>query len=434
MTSTTPIEGYIYNDYNGYFEDIVPEEALKQQENYMLFRGLEDVINNIVSISNDQQVQQIRKDELIIEMAMLFEQIYINCKHEHLIKTIAASMCIILTKKDKLTTPAHIYAVLHKKAKNKYASEYGTNKRTDIFALRNVRYHELRTSLTTTIDHLDAILSLDKDKQQEILELLNQVEDIRSRSLLELETSLYQDPDTVYNESSYTPDGLPLEREIHWNDAPTDDVDGENDGAAPSYPLGTGTDTTAADEEAILKENNPAGPFISKYFNRLGQYIAVLTKLRENVGRFPPSPELDEKLDRSLALEIEIIIPCIDMKFKRSLPQLDETVSYADNQSLNGASSVMHETALIESEQGTIVDFSRAPLRRYKEVIHKLTPEQIDTRHGYISNIRKKLATWLPHLYYNILYYEGSNRYNHHVSIGKLARSNLLKKKMEGKN
>src|SRR5688572_33120507 len=137
---TTNQEGYIYNDYNNYFDEIVPDEALKEPRNFTLFKSLEDVINDIAAISNDQQTQQLRKDELIGEMAMLLEQIYINTNHEDLVKTIAASMCLILTKKDKVTTPQHIYAVLQKKAKDKYVSGQGNTKRADIFCQRNVRY------------------------------------------------------------------------------------------------------------------------------------------------------------------------------------------------------------------------------------------------------------------------------------------------------
>jgi len=428
--TTTNQEGYIYNDYNNYFDEIVPDEALRQPKNFPLFKSLEEVISDIAAISNEQQTQQLRKDILIGEMAVLFEQIYINCNREDLIQTIAASMVFILTKKDKITTSQHIYNVLDKKAKGKYSGEYGHTKRTDIFSLRNVKFQTLMTALDTVLEYSDIVPSLDKAKQQEILQLYNQIDDFKNRSLLELESSLYQDHNiTDYdNSGSYSADGLPLEREVHWtNDTGTY-------GPIGSYELGTADPTSPVVETSEGQSHDKYQPYPSKYYSRLEHYIQVLTKLKENVGKYPPSSELDEKLDQALALEIEILMPCVDLKFKRSLPQLDETIQYADSQSLNGASSVMHETALIESEDGTIVDFSKAPLRRYKEFIHKLTPEQIDTRHGYISAIRKKLGHWLPHLYYNILYYEGSKKYNHHISIGKLARSNLLKKKLEGKN
>lgn len=419
-----------YNDYKGYFEELVPEEAFSLPANFRLFKSMENIIDEIFTISNNQTVQQIRKDDLITEMAMTLEQIYINSGYHHLIKTIAASMCLILTKKDKITTPSHIYDVLNRKAKGKYANDYGNSKRTDIFAQRNVRYQELRNSLNNVIINLDTVLLLEKDKQEEIFELLNSMEDIKARSLTELESSLYKDPTDVYNEGSYSEDGLPQEREQHWG------AYDEEDGTATTEEGGgrgeTGLDLSGTDNDT--QQSRTPQFFPSMYYNRLGQYIEVLQKLRQNVGKYPPSPELDAKLDQSLSLEIEIITPSIDMKFKRSLPQLDETISYADNQSLNGASSVMHETALVESDEGRIVDFSRSPYKRYKEIVHKLTPEQIDTRHGYISIIRKKMATWQPHLYYHILYYEGSPRYNHYISIGKMARSNLLRKKMNEGN
>ena len=389
-----------YNDYAGYFDNMESDQPLRIQQNVKLFKSLQQMIDDYFSISTQQEMEQLKKDELILEMASTMEQIYINSSQPHLVETIASSLCLILNKKDKITSPSHIYAVLEKKYKNRYCSEVGRSKRGDIFSRRNVRFNDFRESIAKIMNFFYDTPNIDIDKQQEFTLLLNRFDEAKDRVMNEIQE--------MRDDSR---DGTPEENDN--NNSSNEDGDNDNDDQ----------------EYEDSSNNNTPEKFRSKYYNRLGLYIQLLQKLQQNVLQYPPSRDLDEKLDRSLALEMEILMPSIDMKFKRSIAQLDETIQYADSQSLNGASSVMHETALVKDFRGSVADPNNT-YNKFLEITHKLTPEQIDTRRPYISIIRKRMQKYQPHLFYHLIWYEGSKRLGHNLSMSKFARSNLLRKKI----
>jgi hypothetical protein len=341
----------------------------------------------------------------------------LNTGQPHLVETIATSICSILNRKGKVTHTTYIYRVLQAKNKNKYVSDYGKNKRLDIYSKRNVSYNEIREAYATLINYFSDVPKLDQEKQNELENLRYRYEEVQEKIATE---QLDTEPQ---NSSSDIPQEDTDSQENNNNNNSTDTSSGSNNQSQNQSKSGHTTTSGYQSDHYPQKQE-------SKYYKRLEQYITILQKLRENVLRFPPSKQLDDMLDKSLAVEIEILMPAIDMKFKRSIAQLDETIQYANDQSLNGASSVMHEKAMVrDDEKGQIIDPNNY-YAKFLEITHKLTPEQIDTRRFYISNIRRMMAKYNPHLYYHIMWYEGSDKYNHKLAMGKFARANLLKKRM----
>lgn len=424
-----------YNDYSGYFEYLESDQPLRIPKNVKLFKSLQMMIDEYFSLTAQQDLEQLKKDELILEIASTLEQVYINTGQPHLVETIASSLCLILNKKDKITSPSHIYAVLEKKYKQRYSSDFGRSKRGDIFSKRNVMFNDFRESLAGVINFFNNLPNMDLEKQQEFIMLMNKFDESRIRAINELNgldsilstlSNVHNNNNTIGNQQGGQQLPEEKDRKSSSSDSTTTTTTNNQNGESGSS---TNTSTTTTTEIGDDNNNNIPQKANSKYYNRLEQYIQILQKIKENVLKYPPSRELDDRLDRALELEIELLMPSIDMKFKRSIPQLDETIQYADKQSLNGASSVMHETALVKDLRGQILDPNNI-YNKFLEITHKLTPEQIDTRRPYISIIRKKMQRYQPHIFYHLLWYEGARQYNHLLSMGKFARSNLLRKKM----
>src|SRR5215217_6244224 len=100
-----------YNDFHGYFDTLESEIPLTIKNNVKLFKSLSQMIDEYFAISTQQELEQIKKNELIIEMAATLEMIYLNANQPHLVETIGSTLCLILNKKDKITSPSYIYQI-----------------------------------------------------------------------------------------------------------------------------------------------------------------------------------------------------------------------------------------------------------------------------------------------------------------------------------
>lgn len=406
-SESTTTKDYAYNDYDGYFQELVDDKPLRLKKNVAIIKNIKKLIDEYFQIVSNQDVERIRKEDIIVEIAQNIEAIYRNSNLDHLVETIAATICLILTKKDRFVTPRWIYEVLQKKFKNRYVSYTGADRRNDTYSKRNVLYKDVCLSLSEATEKLKECFDvIERDKQNEIKGLIDYLNDVR----LTLELKSGSGGSFTSKSEGTQIFGL--------------DCSVPKEASSSTYSMtsdGTSTATTATG-------NGDAFPTEKKslYYDRLGEYISILQKLRDNVLRFPPSPKLDKLLDESLALEIEILMPAVDMKFKRSIAQLDETVRHANIQSLGGASSVMKEQMLIRDQDGDIID-PNDPTKKFMAKFHKLAPEQIEIRKGYVSNIRKKMSRYAPHLYYTILWYEGSDILDHQLSMSKFSRTPLKK-------
>lgn len=409
-----------YIDYQNLFDGIDCPEAFCIENNVKLFKSLEILLNEISQISKDQQVQNIRKRDIIVEMAQIMESIYLNSNKPYMISEIGSTIVDILSKKDKITTVSYIYEVLESKYKGKYISNYiSESQRRNTNSKKYSDYNRFKECAEGFIKYSQVIPEMDYERIKEYVQITNQIDEVKEN----INQRLKENYSTKYSSSNNL--FLPVQKDNNSNKYNDNAFTNVNDGFKTCRPSDQKTE-----EEVEISISNSPKPNESKYYHRLTEYIEVLDKLRTNVLKFPPSPELDDMLDSSLQLEIQMLMPCIDMKFKRSIPQLDETIEYANRQSLNGASSVMNEDALIrDNKRGYLPDPNDA-FNKFLEITHKMTPEQIDTRRPFISSIRKKMASFTPHLYFNLLWYEGSDRYNHILSMGKFARSNLLRKKI----
>lgn len=426
---------FVYNDYDGYFDNLVTDIPLQNKKNAFIIKNIKKLIDEYFIIANTEEVQRIRKEDIIVEIAQNIETLYRNSNLDHLVETIASTVCLILTKKDKTVTPRWIYEVLQKNFKNRYVSYSGADKRNDIYAKRNIVYREICQQLASVPEKLDDCFRvIEPSKRDEIAEHINKIEYVLNnlRARIDEEERTVQLGNIPANSSYHHGVNMTVPQEDTSSIITTPPSSASGVNTNPELESETNTTNNASqttgnvDSDKDKDKDNYPKSHKSRYYEALGIYINVLEKIRDNVLRFPPSPKLDRLLHDSLELEIELLMPAVDMKYKRSIPQLDETVRHANIQSLGGASSVMKEKMLIKDSNGDIID-PYDPNRRFSEKFHKLAPEQIEIRKGYISNIRKKMASYCPHIYYNILWYEGSDIYEHLLAMGKFSRANIKK-------